>query len=211
MTFHRFRPHDPPPGARHMADRALEDARHSSLLARLKRRAAYSTGAHSCMSVVTTIVSSSSSTASSNQGEVPRASHAAPSVAMRSGRALRLDVLKQKKSQSTHLQNFVKIQGVKHPGTGRQSRPVFNLQRTEARELAIALDAAELRAPRRVLARSAPLHTHTWISFALLVIAHVTEHTRLAPPASSSVRADSRTTRLITSWGRLSRTRCTRR
>jgi len=123
VTFHRFRPHDPPPGARHMADRALEDARHSSLLARLKRRAAYSTGAHSCMSVVTTIVSSSSSTASSNQGEVPRASHAAPSVAMRSGRALRLDVLKQKKSQRTHLQNFVKIQGVKHPGTGRRSRP----------------------------------------------------------------------------------------
>ena len=39
------------------------------------------------MSVVTTIVSSSSSTASSNEGEVPRANHAAPSEAMRSGRA----------------------------------------------------------------------------------------------------------------------------
>jgi hypothetical protein len=54
------------------------------------------------MSVVTTIVSSSSSsTASSNQGEVPRASHAAPSVAMRSGRALRLDV-QSKKSLRVH-------------------------------------------------------------------------------------------------------------
>jgi hypothetical protein len=70
------------------------------------------------MSVVTTIVSSSSSTASSNQGEVPRASHAAPSVAMRSGRALRLDVLKQKKvseyTPSKFRQNSV-------TGTGRQS------------------------------------------------------------------------------------------
>ena len=139
VTFHRFRPHDPPPGARHMADRALEDARHSSLLARLKRRAAYSTGAHSCMSVVTTIVSSSSSTASSNQGEVPRASHAAPSVAMQSERALRLDVHTQCPHLSKFRQNTV-------TRTGRQSRPVFNLQRTEARELAIALDAAELRA-----------------------------------------------------------------
>ena len=74
VTFHRFRPLDPPPVARHLADPALED---SSLLARLERRAAKSTDAHSCMSVVTTIVSSSS-IASSNEGELPRASHAAP-------------------------------------------------------------------------------------------------------------------------------------